>query len=119
MHTSLVSDSVLRCDAFSLAADLDAYEVTCSRLLAQCHEMTLNSEVSASIARIRRYGVAVPPLTVLALQLVIAHCELEWTLWQKWSGRVSDKAFQEVKDRHAAAVRALRLGTRRLLVTND
>jgi hypothetical protein len=108
-------DSLTRCEAFNLAAALDAYELTCSRLVSQWMHMELYAQAGAAIAAIREHGVSVPSLTVLTLQLAIAHCELESTLWQKKSVGVSAEQLDEALARHADAAQCLRIAARKIL----
>ena len=110
------NDSATRCDAFNLAAALDAYEVVCSQLVRRWQDMDLYAAAGTAIAAIREHGVSVPSLTVLTLQLAIAHCELESTLWQKLGGEVAPERLQAILDRHARAVQELRWAARKLLV---
>ena len=95
--------------SFDLAAALDAYEASCRRLLAHPLEAKLYAEFRASIAGIREHGVSTPALTVLALQLAIAHAELESALWQSRAGHPAVD-FDAVRARHATALHALRIG---------
>lgn len=110
-HATLLSfRSPTRSEAFDLNAALDAYEAACYQLVIQWKHVGLYAQAGAAIESIREYGVSVTPLTVLTLQLVIAHWELESALWRRWTiEQVSDQAFQEILGRHAIAVQDLRL----------
>jgi hypothetical protein len=64
---------------------------------------------------IREHGASVPVLTVLSLQLVIAHSELVCTMWQNSSVGVSPVKMQEVKARHTDSIHALAAAASKLL----
>ena len=115
MQTHSASDSVTRSETFIFAAALDAYEVTCSRLVTNWLDMNMYVEAGTSIATIRERGVSNPALTVLALQLAIAHAELEAALWQKGCVGMPDAKLTEVRERHASAVQLLRTAALALL----
>jgi hypothetical protein len=103
------STSAVRAEAFSLPAALDAYELTCSRLVTGWLDMGQFADAGHAIAAIRQYGVSNPSLTVLALQLAIAHAELESVLWEKSALGGSEAKLLAVRERHAIAVQALRM----------
>ena len=109
-------DSATRCDAFNLVAALDAYEVICSQLVTGWKDMDLYAHAGTAIAAIREHGVSVPSLTVLTLQLAIAHCEFESILWKKLNVEVTAENLKEVLDRHAHAVQELRFAGRKILL---
>lgn len=106
-----------RCDASDLAAALDAYEVTCFQLVNRWKHTGLYAQAGAAIAAIRELGVPAPTLTVLTLQLVIAHGELESVLWRQFTvDEVSPETLQQVVSRHAVALQDLRLAAQKILV---
>ena len=115
MQTYPSPHSDLRSGVFDLAIALDAYEMTCSGLVDEWLDMALYAEAGRSIAAIRQLGVPVPSLSVLTLQLAIAHAELESMLWQRSSVGIAEARVREVRERHAAAVQALRTAAARLL----
>lgn len=115
MQPSPPSDSVTRVEAFNLAAALDAYELTCSRLVSNWLDMSEYADAGAAIAAIRKYGNSQPTLTILALQLAIAHAELESVLWERGSVGGTEAKLLAVRERHALAVQALRAAATALL----
>ena len=115
MQASSPSDSAVRSDAFNIVAALDVYDLTCSRLVANWLDMTLYADAGAAIAAIRQHGVSNPSLTVLALQLAIAHAELESVLWERSALGGSEARLRTVRDRHAMALQALRSAATALL----
>lgn len=108
MQDHTFSPTLLRDRASDLLAALAAYELTSTRLVDRWLDMDIYQECSTQIDAIREQGVANPALTVLSLQLVIAHSELVGTMWQNASMGVCGARLQEVKDRHALAINALR-----------
>lgn len=115
MQASPLPYAVRSRDAFDLLSALDAYDVAAQRLVASWLDMEVYSDFSRKVDAIRDHGAAVPALTVLSLQLVIAHSELVSTLWQNASVGVSTEGMRDVQDRHTAAVEALRASATRLL----
>lgn len=95
-------------DAFDLPAALAAYEGMGARLVESWLDIELYARFSAQIADIRAHAVPLPALTVLALQLAIAHSELVSTMWQNASVGVDAGRIREVVERHAVALDALR-----------
>ena len=93
---------------FDLLSALDAYETTSTRLVDTWFDVHVASAFSREIDAIRHRTMQIPGLTVLGLQLVIAHCELASTLWQDASVGVSAARLEEVRLRHHLAVGALR-----------
>lgn len=104
-----------RCDAFNLMCALDAYDVASARLVESWLDMAAYTEFNRQIEPIREHGVTIPALTVLSLQLVIAHSELVSTMWQQSSVGVSAARLRDVMARHTVAVNALRVAAARLL----
>jgi hypothetical protein len=115
MHTLSPPDSGIRRDAFNLMSALDAYDLASSQLVERWLDMDLYTEFSKQIDAIRDHGVAVPTLTVLSLELVIAHSELVSTLWQNASVGVPAPKLYEVQARHTAAINMLRAAAAKLL----
>lgn len=98
----------------ALIPALDAYQVAAVRLVESWLDMEAYADFARQIEPIREHGVAVPGLTVLALQLVIAHAELVSAMWQHSSVGVSPGRMKEVRLRHAIAVQSLRVEANRL-----
>lgn len=115
MQSPFPSESEVRCGAFNLMAALDAYELASARLVEAWPDPHLYADVTQQIEEIREHGVSNPVLTVLSLQLVIAHSELVSALWQNASEPVAALALQEVRQRHAIALEALRVAAARVL----
>lgn len=115
MQSPPVLPSVLRPDAFKLLSALDAYDLTCARMLESWFDMHAYADFARQIDAIREHGVSAPELTVLSLQLVIAHSELVSTLWQDSCVRVNASRMQEVRERHSIAINALRAAAARPL----
>ena len=108
-------DSALRCSAFDLITALDAYDAASTQLVARWLDMELYEDFSKQLDAIRERGVSAPALTVLSLQLVIAHSELVCLMWQHSSVGVSATKMQEVQARHSHSIDALRAAAARLL----
>jgi hypothetical protein len=108
MQDHTLPETPLRHRASGLLAALDTYELTSARLVDRWLDMDIYRDCSTQIDAIREQGVTSPALTVLSLQLVIAHSELVGTMWQNASKGVCEARLQEVKDRHALAINALR-----------
>ena len=70
--------------------------------------MHVVSDFGRQVDAIRERVMAIPGLTVLGLQLVIAHCELSSAMWQNASVGVSVTTLEEIRLRHQLAVGALR-----------
>ena len=68
--------------AFQLAAALDAYEVTISRLVARPADGELYEEARALMDRMRMYAAGLPPVAVPWVEVMIAHFELTHALWR-------------------------------------
>ena len=115
MQGQFLPTSEPRCDAFNLISALDAYDLASTKLVENWLDMELYAEFSKQIDVIREHGVSVPVLTVLSLQLVIAHSELLCTMWQNSSVGVNPVKLQDVKARHTASVHALAAAAARLL----
>lgn len=98
-----------RRDPFDLVSALDSYEAATTRLVESWLDMEVYADFSRQIDAIRDHGVPDSSLTVLSLQLVIAHSELVSTLWQHASVGVPAQKMQEVQERHALAIDALRV----------
>ena len=113
MQQPFLADAV-RVDTFHLVSALDAYAVAATRLVERWFDADAYADVQRRIDTIRDHGVTQPALTVLSLQLVIAHAELVSTLWQNASADVSAAHLQEVRARHAVAVELLRAGSAQL-----
>ena len=107
-------DFLPRFGAFELIAALDTYHAAAVRLVESWLDMDAYAQFAREIEPIREHGAAVPGLTVLALQLVIAHAELVSALWQHSSVGVSPQRMKEVRLRHALAVQSLRAEATRL-----
>ena len=95
-------------DAFNLLSALDAYDLAGQTLVASWLDMEVYADFSAKVDAIREHGATVPALTVLSLQLVIAHSELVSTLWQNASVGVGPERMGEVQARHSEAIESLR-----------
>lgn len=108
---SLVS---VRSGGFDLVSALDSYEAAGTRLVESWFDIHAYAAFGRQIEGIREHAVPVPALTVLALQLFIAHCELVSTMWQNAAVGVSAAAISEAGRRHAVAVAALRMAAARL-----
>lgn len=108
MQDHTFPETLLRHSISEMLSALDAYDVASTRLVETWLDMDLYTEFSQQIDDIREQGVAIPTLTVLSLQLVIAHSELVSTMWQNASMGVNAARLQEVKERHTLAVNALR-----------
>lgn len=108
-------NSILRHGAFHLMSALDAYELGSLRLVETWLDMDVYADVSGQIDAIREHGVTSPALTVLSLQLVIAHSELVSTMWQNSSVGVAPAKVREVTERHTLAIDAVRVAAARLL----
>lgn len=106
--------SVFVRDAFQTAVALEAYEAASARLCERCGDPPLYEEVGRLIDSIRQTALPVPGLTVPALKLVIADAELIATVWRHASVGVAPETLQDVRERHAAAVDALRKAVLRL-----
>lgn len=102
-------------DAFNLLSALDAYDDAAARLVETWLDMDLYADFSKQVDAIRAHGVSTPALTVLSLQLVIAHSELVSTMWQNASVGVGEERMREVQQRHALAIAALRTVAVRML----
>jgi hypothetical protein len=94
-------DSSTRCEAFTLAAALGAFEVTCAKVIETWFDMNLYADAGISIAAIRQHGISNPALAVLALHLAVAHAELQLRLWQQRVAGTPHPNLAEVRDRHA------------------
>lgn len=95
-----------RRDAFDLASALDGYEATTRRLVETWFDMHVAQAFSRDMERIRERALATPELSLLALQLGIAHCELANALWHR--SDVSAEAMEQALQRHALALATLR-----------
>jgi hypothetical protein len=104
MQTSSLVDSTVSRELSLLRSALDTYELACSRLLAEPAKMEAYLDASAAMATVRGRGVPIPALTVPTLQLAIAHCELEFTLWKRGLGAASDEKLREAQGEHRAAL---------------
>lgn len=104
---SLPSQSATR-DGFDLLSALATYEATSMRLVDTWCDVHVLSDFGRQVDEIRERVLGMPGLTVLGLQLVIAHCELSSALWQNASVGVSAKTLEEIRYRHQLAVGALR-----------
>lgn len=113
MQPSSFADAV-RVDTFDLVCALDAYGAAATRLVERWFDTETYADCQRQIDAIRDHGVTQPALTVLSLQLVIAHAELVSTLWQSASVDVSAAHLQEVRARHAVAIELLRAGSAQL-----
>lgn len=116
MHVPSLPDSVSptlrvrpRSDAFDLVSALDTYALCATRLVETWFDMDVYARLGRQIDAIRAHGMAHGGMTVLSLQLVIAHTELLSTMWQHASVGVSAARIEEVQMRHAFAVEALRI----------
>lgn len=100
-----------------LLAELQAYEAHVRGLLRdsqQRHDVVLFGEPSKAMDRMRALAACVPQLSAPWLMVMISHSELMHDLWRAAKGEALDLATQ-VED-HLAAVTALGVGCRRLLV---
>jgi hypothetical protein len=108
MQDHTFSEPLLRSGVANLLSALDTYDVASTRLVESWLDMDVYMVFSKQIDAIRDHGVTLPALTVLSLQLVIAHSELVSTLWQNASTGLCATKLQDVKERHTFAVNALR-----------
>lgn len=115
MQDHLLPHSLARRDAFELLSALDAYELAAERVVRDWFDVHAYADVTRRIEAIRTHGASVPALTVVSLQLVIAHTELLSMLWQNACTGGGVARLAEVQERHAACVASLRAAALRLL----
>jgi hypothetical protein len=96
--------------AFQLAAALDQYDHDVLRMMDAWIDIELYREVSDQVEKIRMYSSALPDVRVQWVELLIAHAELVHGLWRTHGARggAPGESLDEVRQRHARAVAALR-----------
>ena len=97
--------------AFQLVAALDAYERDVGRMLSAWPDPELYRTVSEQVDQIRMYSSALPETRVQWVEVLIAHAELVHGLWRAQGDGPGEEArarMAAVRERHAAAVAALR-----------
>ena len=107
-------EPLLRGGIPDLVSALDGYEATSTLLVEHWLDMDLYAQFSSQIEAIRGHVPGIPALTVLSLQLAIAHAELASTLWQNACTGVSAAKMQEARERHRLAIHAFRAVAARL-----
>ena len=110
-------DPALNALLLQLLAELQAYESHIRRLVResqQRHDVVLFGEPSKAMDRMRTLAAPIPQLSAPWLMVMISHSELMHDLWRAAKGEALDLAAH-VED-HLAAVTALGVGCRRLLV---
>ena len=88
---------------FHLAAAVDAYETRLSKLMENWFDATSCAEADAAVGEVRAQGVGLPELSVLALELCVAHAEVLALLWNRGMANAGTPAASAIE--HALAHR--------------
>jgi len=103
--------------AFQLLATLEEYERDLQSLSASSSDAALQA-ASARFDTMRSLAAGLPKLSVCWVEVLISRHELTARHWAAESGQQNGDvcALDEVQDRHAAAIAALRAQVRSVLV---
>lgn len=102
--------------ALQMAEALETYEQDAEAMIAGWPDFERYRTVSEDIDRLRMYSSGLPATSVQWAELLIAHAHLVHCLWREcYGGGGGDaQAFEQVRDRHADCIAALRSRCARL-----